>query len=91
MGFEHGASFTPPLGSPSLERLLACLTSPAVWPLVRAEQHGERHVMRYAYSAEVPPVWEEDFLVEVSNQRLYLLQHTAAEGQAVLSWIHRCL
>lgn len=91
MGFEHGVPFTPPLDSSCLERLLTCLQSPQVWPLVRTEQHGATHVLRYAHSAEVSPVWEEDFLVEVSEQRLYLLQHTATQEQAVLSWVQRCL
>jgi len=93
MGFEHGLSFTPPLDSSTLARLLTHLKSPQVWPLVRAEQHGETYVLRYTHSAGVPPVWEEDFLVDVSDQKLYLLLHTAKgdQEQAVLGWLHHCL
>ncbi len=93
MGFEHGLSFTPPLDSPTLERLLTCLKSPPTWPLVRAEQDEKTNVLRYAHAAGVPPVWGEDFLVDLSNQKLYLLLHTASgeQEQAVLVWLQHCL
>ena len=93
MGFEHESSFTPPLDAPAMERLLTCLKRPPAWPLLRAGQDGQTHVLRYAYAAGVPPVWEEDFLLCLSNQKLYLLLHTATGQQepAVLAWLQHCL
>lgn len=93
MGFEHGFSFTPPLDSSTLACLLTHLKGPQVWPLVRAERAGGTCVLRYAHSTGVPPVWGEDFLVGVSNQKIYLLLHTATgeQEQAVLGWLHYCL
>ena len=93
IGFEYGLSFTPPLDSPMLKRLLTSLENPPTWPLVRAEQDREAPVLRYAHAAEVPPVWKEDFLVDWSDQKLYLRLHTATgeQAQAVLAWFQHCL
>jgi hypothetical protein len=93
MGFEHGLYFAPPLDSPTLERLLTCFKSPPTWPLVQAEQDGKTCVLHYAHAAEMLPVWEEDFLIDLSDQKLYLLLHTATSEQekAVLEWIQHCL
>lgn len=77
MGFEHELSFTPPLDFPTLERLVTCLKNPPNRPLVRADEDRETHLLHYAHAAGAPPVWEEDFLVDLSNQKLYLLLHTA--------------
>ena len=93
MGFEHESSFTPPLDAPALERLLTCLKRPPAGSLLRAEQNGQTHVLRYAYAAGVLPVWGEDFLLCLSNQKLYLLLHTATGQQSpiVLTWLQHCL
>jgi hypothetical protein len=93
MGHEYESSFTPPLDSFSLERLLADLQQPPTWPLLRTEQDGQTHVLHYAYAAGVPPAWEEDFLLYLSPQKLYVLLHTAPGEQApaVLAWLQRCL
>ena len=93
MGFEQVSSFTPPLDSLTLEHLLTCLKRPPTWPLLRAEQDGQTHVLRYAYAAGVPPVWEEDFLLCLSHQKLYVLQHTATgeQGLALVAWLQHCL
>lgn len=93
MGLEHESSFTPPLDFPALERLLTCLKRPPTWPLLRSGQDGQTHVLRYAYAAGVPPAWEEDFLLCLTNQKLYLLLHTAIgeQEQAVLAWLQDCL
>ncbi|WP_019949530.1 hypothetical protein [Hymenobacter aerophilus] len=93
MGFEHELSFAPPLDFPTLQRLLTCLKRPPTWPLLRAEQDGQTHVLGYAYAAGVLPVWEEDFLLCLTNQKLYLLLHTVTgeQEQAVLAWLQDCL
>ena len=83
----------PLLDSLTLEHLLTCLKRPPTWLLLRAEQNGQTHVLRYAYATGVPPVWEEDLLLCLSHQKLYVLQHTATEeqGQALLAWLQDCL
>jgi hypothetical protein len=93
MGFEQEMSFTPPLQDSTLECLLTCVKSPPTWPLVRAEQAGETHVLRYALAAAGPLHWEEDFLIDLSNRRLYVLLHAATgeQEQAVLGWLQGCL
>lgn len=91
MGYEHEVFFTPPLASSARERLLTCLKSPPTWPLVEAQQNGNAHVLRYAYAAEVEPMWGEDFLVDLSDQKLYVLFHTGHQEQAVLGWLQHCL
>jgi hypothetical protein len=91
MGFEHQVSFTPPLASPTRERLLTCLKNPPAWPLVDAQPNGNAHMLRYAYAAGVTPVWGEDFLVDLSDQKLYVLFHTGQQEQAVLGWLQHCL
>jgi len=76
-----------------MQRLLTCLKRPPTWPLLRAEQDGQTHVLRYAYADGVLPVWEEDFLLCLTNQKLYLLLHTATGEQEpeVLAWLQDCL
>ena len=95
MGFEHESAFTPPLDSPAMERLLTCLKRPLAWSLLRAGQDGPTHVLRFAYAAGVPPVWEEDFLLCLSHQKLYLLlllhYPTAEQEQTVLAWLQHSL
>lgn len=93
MGYEYESSFTPPLDSRSLERLLTALKQPSIWPLLRIEQDGQTHILHYAYAAGVPSAWEEDFLLYLSPQKLYVLLHTAPAEQApaVLAWLQGCL
>ena len=93
MGYEYELSFTPALDSRSLECLLTDLKQPPTWPLLRAEQDGQTHVLHYAYATGVPPAWEEDFLLCLSPQKLYVLLHTAPAEQApaVVAWLQRCL
>ena len=93
MGHEHEASFQSPLDFPTLERLLTLLKRPSAWQLLGAEQEGQTHVLRYAYVPGVPPMWGEDFLVYLSDQKLYVLLHTATgkQEQAVLGWLKDCL
>lgn len=93
MGFEQESIFTPSLGLPARQRLLTCLKQPQTWPLLRAEQDGQTYVLHYAYAAGVAPAWEEDFLLSLSPQKLYVLLHTAPGEQApaVLAWLRRCL
>jgi len=49
--------------------------------------------MSYVFAAEKLPDWEEDFLVNLSAQKLYLLLHSATneQEQAVLTWLQSCL
>ena len=93
MGFEHGLSFEPALNSSTLQHLLSCLKSPSTWLLIQAEQKEESHLLSYAYGVGTPLIWEEDFLVDLSDQKIYLLIHTATgeQEQAVLAWLQRCL
>ena len=83
------------MDSPTLERLLTRLKLPPSWSLLRAEQEGPPHVLRYAYAGEVSPGWEEDFLLCLSHQKLYLLLllhcPTAEQEQTVLAWLQHSL
>jgi hypothetical protein len=49
------------------------------------------YLVRYAYLASGPAAWDEDFLVEVSSQQLYLLLHTAPADQMtrILTWLEQ--
>ena len=93
MGFEQELSFASLLDSPTLERLLACVKIPPTWRLVRAEQEGETHILRYVLDAGKIPKWEQDFLVYLSEQKLYVLVHSATGDQEeeVLGWLQKCL
>lgn len=93
MGFEQESSFTPPLDSPTLEHLLTCLKRSPTWPLLRVEQDGQTHILRYAYAVGVSPLWEEDFLLYLSHKKLYVLLHTATGEQelAIIAWLQDCL
>jgi hypothetical protein len=48
-------------------------------------------LVRYAYLASGPAAWDEDFLVEVSSQQLYLLLHMAPADHTtrVLTWLEQ--
>jgi hypothetical protein len=77
MGYEYGVVFSLPLQTPQLDQLRHCL---------------QTYLLRYAYLPAGTSAWPEDFLLEVSNQRIYLLLHTATADQTtrVLAWLEHC-
>jgi hypothetical protein len=93
MGYEYRVVFTPSLGPPQVVQLLQQLQTAHPWLLVQVEQENGRYLLRYAYAASGPIAWDEDFLVEVSTQALYVLLHSAAGNQetSVLGWLQDCV
>ncbi len=92
MGYEYGFVFTTPLSLPQLEELTHNLQLTHSWFLVQIEQQASGYQLRYAYTASGPLSWDEDFLLLVSEQQLYVLLHTATASQesGVLAWIQEC-
>ena len=91
MGYECAFVFTSPLDSPQVARLFHHLQTSHPWLLVQAEQPGGSGLLRYAYAASGPLSWEEDFLLEVSSQKVYVLLHTATGDPKanVLTWLQQ--
>jgi hypothetical protein len=92
MGYEYGVVFSLPLQAPQLDQLRHCLQTTHSWRLVQATLVEATYLMRYAYLPAGTSAWPEDFLLEVSNQRIYLLLHTATADQTtrVLAWLEHC-
>ena len=91
MGYEYGFVFSLPLQPPQLEELLHYLKTAHPWLLLSAAPGDASAVVRYAYAASGPLAWDEDFLVAVASQQLYLLLHTATADQTarVLTWLRQ--
>jgi hypothetical protein len=91
MGYEYGFVFSLPLQTLQLEDLLHDLKTAPPYPLLSAATGDAYHVVRYAYAASGPLAWDEDFLVEVASQQVYLLLHTATADQTarVLTWLQQ--
>lgn len=91
MGYEYTFVFSSPLDSPLVAGLFHHLQTSHPWLLVQAEQQGGSSLLRYAYAASGPISWEEDFLLEVSSQEIYVLLHTATGDQKadVLTWLQQ--
>ena len=89
MGYEYGFVFTSPLQPPEVAQLVYQLKTAHSWLLVQVAQQARSGLLRYAYGASGPIAWDEDFLLEVSEQAIYVLLHTATAGQAasVLAWL----
>jgi hypothetical protein len=93
MGYEYGFVFSLPLQTLQLKQLLYCLQTTHSWRLVQAMPVETSYLLRYAYLAAGPLAWDEDFLLEVSSHRIYLLLHTATADQTarVLTWLQQCV
>jgi hypothetical protein len=91
MGYEYGFVFSLPLQPPQLAELLHELKTAHPWLLLSAALGDISEVVRYAYAASGPLAWDEDFLVEVARQQVYLLLHTATADQTaqVLMWLQQ--
>jgi hypothetical protein len=91
MGYEYGFVFSLPLQPPQLEELLHYLKTAHPWLLLSAALKDASDVVRYAYAASGPLAWDEDFLVTVDSQQVYLLLHTATVDQTarVLTWLRQ--
>ena len=91
MGYEYGFVFSLPLQTPQLKELLHCLKTAHPWLLLSAAPEDTNNVVRYAYAASGPLAWDEDFLVEVASQQVYLLLHTttADQMQRALTWLQQ--
>jgi len=91
MGCEYTFIFSLPLQLPQQEQLLHYLKATSSWHLMSARPGQMPSLVRYAYLASGPSAWDEDFLVEVSSQQLYLLLHTAPADQTtrVLTWLEQ--
>lgn len=91
MGYEYAFVFNSPLDSPQVARLFQRLQTNHPWLLVQAEQQLVSGLLRYAYAASGPTSWDEDFLLELSSQQVYLLLHTATGDQEpnVLTWLQQ--
>lgn len=91
MGYEYGFVFNLPLQNLQLEELLRHLKTAHLWLLLSAALGDVRYTIRYAYAASGSPAWNEDFLVEVTTQQVYLLLHTATVDQTarVLTWLQQ--
>lgn len=76
---------------PQQEQLLHYLKATSSWHLRPARLGQVPYLVRYAYLASGPAAWDEDFLVEISSQQLYLLLHTAPADQTarVLTWLEQ--
>jgi len=91
MGYEYTFIFSLPLQMPQQEQLLHYLKATSSWYLMAARPVEMPYLVRYAYLASGPAAWDEDFLVEVSSQQVYLLLHTAPADQTawVLTWLEQ--
>lgn len=71
--------------------LLHHLKTAHSWLLLSPAPLQTSTVVRYAYASAGPLAWDEDFLVEVSSQQVYLLLHTATADQTarVLAWLQQ--
>lgn len=92
MGYEYAFVFNSPLDSSQVARLFNRLQTIHPWLLVQAEEQIVSCLLRYAYAASGPISWEEDLLLKISSQEVYLLLHTATREQEanVLSWLQQC-
>jgi hypothetical protein len=90
MGYEYGFVFSLPLQPPQLAGLLHSLKTAHPWLLLAAAEDTST-VVRYAYAALGPLGWDEDFLVRVTSQQVYLLLHTATTDQTVqvCTWLQQ--
>jgi hypothetical protein len=93
MGYEYRVVFTPSLGPPQVMQLLQQLQTAHSWLLVQVVQENGHHLLGYAYAASGPIAWDEDFLLEVSPEALYVLLHSATRNQeaSVLAWLQDCV
>lgn len=93
MGYEYAFVFNSPLDSPQVARLFHRLQTIHPWLLVQAEEQMVSCLLRYAYAASGPISWDEDFLLKISSQEVYLLLHTATRDQEanVLTWLQQCI
>jgi hypothetical protein len=91
MGYEYTFIFSLPLQMPQQEQLLYYLKANSSWHLMPARPAQIPYLVRYAYLASGPAAWDEDFLIEVSSQQVYLLLHTAPADQTarVLTWLEQ--
>lgn len=91
MGYEYQVHFPTRLAPVQLKRLLLYLEQPHSWCVVHQEPQGEGARLRYAYRLRRPPDWDEDFLLDVSAQEIYLLLHAATHLSAVWTWLQQGL
>lgn len=91
MGCEYTFLFSLSLQLPQQEQLLHYLKATSSWHLLPARPGQMPYLVRYAYLACGPAAWNEDFLVDVSSQQIYLLLHTAPADQTarVLTWLEQ--
>jgi hypothetical protein len=92
MGYEYAFVFSLPLPALQVDQLQHCLQSTPSWRLVQAVSIEANYVLRYTYLPAGSSAWDEDFLLEVSSQQVYLVLHTATADQTtqVLTWLAHC-
>jgi hypothetical protein len=91
MGYEYAFVFSSPLEWPQVASLFNRLQTIHPWLLMQAEQQTAGYLLRYAYTDSEPTSWDEDFLLEVSSQQVYLLLHTSTGNQLgnILAWLQQ--